>query len=107
MRKHLVDKPMRIVLVGTKLDLREDPDTMRGMTANKYLVTYEMGMALKEEIGAHAFIETSSKTQKGLKESFNAAIEVVLEADMGKHRDGKSSDDSSSKSFRKRWCTIQ
>eukprot|EP01080_Neovahlkampfia_damariscottae_P011114 gene11114-3933_t len=51
-------------------------------------VTEEMGNKLKNEIGAVAYGECSARTQKGLKEVFNHAIESVL-APKGKEKEKK------------------
>ncbi|XP_024010717.1 rac-like GTP-binding protein ARAC9 [Eutrema salsugineum] len=67
-----------IVLVGTKLDLREDkqfPMTYPGACT----ISTEQGQELRKEIGALAYIECSSKTQQNVKEVFDAAIKVVLQ----------------------------
>lgn len=57
-----------IILVGTKLDLKE---------AGKG-VTTEDGERMKETIGAKAYIECSAKTQENLKQVFDEAIQIVL-----------------------------
>ncbi|KAJ4892325.1 Rac-like GTP-binding protein ARAC9 [Raphanus sativus] len=67
-----------IVLVGTKLDLREDkkfPMNYPGACT----VSTEQGQELRKEIGALAYIECSSKTQQNVKAVFDAAIKVVLQ----------------------------
>ncbi len=68
-----------IVLVGTKLDMREDPETIKKLKEKDMEpVTYEMGVQMKNEIQAVYYGECSAKTQKGLKEVFNASIESVM-----------------------------
>ncbi|KAF8099721.1 hypothetical protein N665_0238s0048 [Sinapis alba] len=67
-----------IVLVGTKLDLREDkkfPMNYPGACT----ISPEQGQELRKEIGALAYIECSSKTQMNVKAVFDAAIKVVLQ----------------------------
>ncbi|KAF2304842.1 hypothetical protein GH714_039150 [Hevea brasiliensis] len=67
-----------IVLVGTKLDLRED----RGYLAdhmNSNVITSAQGEELRKQIGAAAYIECSSKTQQNVKAVFDTAIKVVLQ----------------------------
>ncbi|CAF1805306.1 hypothetical protein Bca4012_028805 [Brassica carinata] len=67
-----------IVLVGTKLDLREDkkfPMNYPGACT----ISTEQGQELRKEIGALAYIECSSKTQQNVKAVFDAAIKVVLQ----------------------------
>jgi len=68
-----------IVLVGTKLDLREDQETIsklkdKGLTP----ITYPMGLQMAKEISACKYLECSALTQKGLKTVFDEAIRAVL-----------------------------
>nr|CAD1839217.1 unnamed protein product [Ananas comosus var. bracteatus] len=76
-----------IILVGTKLDLREDKEffidhpsitpitTLQARHEQKY---ESCGEELKRMIGAAAYIECSSKSQQNVKAVFDAAIKVVL-----------------------------
>lgn len=67
-----------IVLVGTKLDLRDD----RGYLADHpgaAVITTAQGEELRKLIGATAYIECSSKTQQNVKAVFDTAIKVVLQ----------------------------
>ncbi|XP_010548703.1 PREDICTED: rac-like GTP-binding protein ARAC7 [Tarenaya hassleriana] len=65
-----------IVLVGTKLDLRED----RGyLSDHAGVITSAQGEELRKQIGAAAYIECSSKTQQNVKAVFDTAIKVVLQ----------------------------
>ncbi|KAJ6255207.1 hypothetical protein M0813_11637 [Anaeramoeba flamelloides] len=67
------------ILVGTKLDLRDDPDTLLKLKEkNLKPVSYEDGMQLSLEIGAVKYIECSAFTQKNLKTVFDEAIRAVL-----------------------------
>ncbi|KAL0318419.1 UNVERIFIED_CONTAM: Rac-like GTP-binding protein 4 [Sesamum angustifolium] len=66
-----------VVLVGTKLDLREDKHYLAdhpGLVP----VTTAQGEELRKHIGASYFIECSSKTQQNVKAVFDAAIRVVI-----------------------------
>jgi Ras-related C3 botulinum toxin substrate 1 len=57
-----------LILVGTKLDLREDPETLTKLEAKRQApITYEQGMQMAKEIGAVKYMECSALTQKGLK----------------------------------------
>ncbi|KAE8677458.1 Rac-like GTP-binding protein 7 [Hibiscus syriacus] len=67
-----------IVLVGTKLDLRDDRQFHLDYPAACTIST-EQGLELKKQIGAVAYIECSSKTQQNVKAVFDAAIKVVLQ----------------------------
>lgn len=68
-----------IVLCGTKLDLREDPETIEKLAQKRQApISYEQGMSMMKEIGAVKYMECSALTQKGLKAVFDEAIRVVL-----------------------------
>ncbi|RID77328.1 hypothetical protein BRARA_A00251 [Brassica rapa] len=65
-----------IVLVGTKLDLRDDKQFF--------------GEELKKLIEAPAYIECSSKSQENVKGVFDAAIRVVLQPPKQKKKKNKA-----------------
>ncbi|KAK5811061.1 hypothetical protein PVK06_026380 [Gossypium arboreum] len=67
-----------IVLVGTKLDLREDRQFRLDYPGASTIST-EQGLELKRQIGALAYIECSSKTQQNVKAVFDGAIKVVVQ----------------------------
>eukprot|EP01117_Protostelium_nocturnum_P008130 TRINITY_DN28_c0_g2_i2.p1 TRINITY_DN28_c0_g2~~TRINITY_DN28_c0_g2_i2.p1 ORF type:complete len:194 (-),score=47.19 TRINITY_DN28_c0_g2_i2:176-757(-) len=68
-----------VILVGTKLDLREEKDTIdRLREKNMAPISYEQGMAKAKEINAVKFMECSALTQKGLKNVFDEAIRAVI-----------------------------
>ncbi|TMW66689.1 hypothetical protein Poli38472_014001 [Pythium oligandrum] len=67
------------ILVGTKLDLREDEETLEKLREKKTTaISAEEGEALKNELGAFKYLECSALTQKGLKQVFDEAIRCVL-----------------------------
>lgn len=86
-----------IVLVGTKLDLREDQATiekLRDRCASLYSrfstvayvcrrrmqpIQYSAGVTMARDIGAVKYLECSALTQKGLKTVFDEAIRAVCE----------------------------
>lgn len=69
----------RIVLVGTKLDLRLDPEVIHRLEERRMQpITYLEGLALSEEIGAFKYIECSALNQMGLKAVFDTAITAAL-----------------------------
>ena len=52
-----------IILVGTKLDLREDPTTIHRLRERRFSpISFSMGMQLAKEVGAVRYVEASSKT---------------------------------------------
>lgn len=86
----------KTMLVGTKIDLREDQETRENLKGEK-LPTPEMGQALAQQIGAVAYLECSALTQEGLRRVFEEAIRAVI----GR---GDAKDDKSVK--KKRGCII-
>nr|XP_025638351.1 rac-like GTP-binding protein RAC13 isoform X1 [Arachis hypogaea]XP_025638352.1 rac-like GTP-binding protein RAC13 isoform X1 [Arachis hypogaea] len=66
-----------IVLVGTKLDLREDKQFFVDHPGATRITTAQ-GEELKKMIGAITYIECSSKTQQNVKIVFDSAIKVAL-----------------------------
>uniref|UniRef100_A0A6N2KN32 Uncharacterized protein n=1 Tax=Salix viminalis TaxID=40686 RepID=A0A6N2KN32_SALVM len=66
-----------IILVGTKLDLREDKQFFVDHPG-AVPINSSQGEELKRLIGAPFYIECSSKTQQNVKAVFDAAIKVVL-----------------------------
>lgn len=74
---HAPNTPM--ILVGTKLDLREDKDTVDRLRDRKMApISYPQGLTMAKEIGAVKYLECSALTQKGLKNVFDEAIRAVL-----------------------------
>jgi len=68
-----------IILVGTKLDLRDDRETIERLREKGLApITYEQGMAKAKEINAVKYLECSALTQKGLKNVFDEAIRAVI-----------------------------
>lgn len=75
---HAPNIPM--VLVGTKLDLREDPDTISKLRDRRMTpIAYSQANQMAKDIGAVRYLECSALTQKGLKNVFDEAIRAVLQ----------------------------
>ncbi|WFD25533.1 Rho GTPase protein rac1 [Malassezia nana] len=74
---HAPDTP--IILVGTKLDLREDPEMNARLRDRRMApISYSQGVQMAKEIRALRYLECSALTQKGLKGVFDEAIRCVL-----------------------------
>jgi len=68
-----------IILVGTKLDLREDREMIEKLREKRQApITYPQGMQMAKDINAVRYLECSALTQKGLKNVFDEAIRAVL-----------------------------
>jgi Ras-related C3 botulinum toxin substrate 1 len=67
----------RKMLVGTKIDLRNDEKILKELNGEK-LPTHEDGENMAKEIGAKAYLECSAYTQEGLKRVFEESIRTVI-----------------------------
>jgi small GTP-binding protein len=64
-RKHL--KTVPIILVGNKLDMRDDQDTAETLKSKGQVpITYYEGLKLAKEINAAKYLECSALTTKGV-----------------------------------------
>ncbi|RXN23607.1 Ras-related C3 botulinum toxin substrate [Labeo rohita] len=87
-RHHCPNTPF--ILVGTKLDLRDDKDTIEELKKNKQTpVSYCQGQGVAEEIGAVKYLECSALTQMGLKTVFDEAVRAALNSPLVKKRERK------------------
>src|SRR3989338_4459482 len=76
-KEHCPNAP--IILIGTKIDLREDQKTIDDLAKqDKSLITEEQGQAMADEIGALKYLECSALTRKGLKTVFDEALQAVI-----------------------------
>ena len=87
-KHHNPDTP--IILVGLKIDLREDKTTLAELSEKgvKPVSTTE-GQAIGKEIGAYRYLECSALTQKGLKEVFDEAVRCVVNPQTSQQSGGK------------------
>ncbi|ETE60211.1 Cell division control protein 42-like protein [Ophiophagus hannah] len=68
------------LLVGTQIDLRDDPSTIEKLAKNKQKpITPEAAEKLARDLKAVKYVECSALTQKGLKNVFDEAILAALE----------------------------
>jgi len=76
-RHHCPDTP--IVLCGTKIDLRDDTNTIQALQKQSLApIRREQGLKLAKKIKAYTYVECSALTQKGLHQVFEEAIRAVL-----------------------------
>jgi len=85
-------KKTPIVLIGTQADLREDAKTLVGLRASKEQpITEAEARKVAANLGCEAYIESSSLTQKNLKEVFDSAIvEGLRFRNIREQKNGKS-----------------
>ena len=77
-RHHCPDVP--ILLIGTKLDLRTNKDTLNKLQESGMApISNSQGLATAKKIGAFKYLECSALEQRGLKDVFDEAIRVVLD----------------------------
>ncbi|XP_065575922.1 ras-related C3 botulinum toxin substrate 1-like isoform X1 [Artemia franciscana] len=87
-KHHCPDAP--IILVGTKIDLRDDKDMLsylseQGMSPIKR----EQGQKLASKIRAVKYLECSALTQRGLKQVFEEAVRAVIRPEPVKRKQRK------------------
>jgi len=67
------------LIVGTQVDLRDDPQVMEKLQRQKQRpVAAEQGERLARELGAVKYVECSALTQKGLKNVFDEASSFLI-----------------------------
>ncbi|XP_052071690.1 ras-related C3 botulinum toxin substrate 2-like isoform X1 [Mytilus californianus] len=67
-----------IILVGTKLDIRQGPGNSKHMEKNSHPITFSEGQSLAKRIDAVKYIECSAMTQEGLQSVFEEAARAAL-----------------------------
>ena len=70
LQQHCATSKYSIILVGTKLDLRDE--------SNKHHVTTEMGEQLKQDIGAFDYVECSAMKNMNVKQLFESIMDHKL-----------------------------
>merc|ERR1712130_985615 len=76
--KHFCPK-VPIVLVGNKLDLRNNPDTLQLLAKLKQQpVPRAAGQEMATRIGAFAYLECSARTKEGVQQVFETANRAAL-----------------------------
>lgn len=79
-----------VVVVGTKIDLRDDRETLSAL-AEQGLVPLkrEQGQKLANKVRAVKYMECSALTQRGLKQVFDEAVRAVLRPEPQRRRQRK------------------
>lgn len=87
-RHHCPNTP--VILVGNNLDSREDPHVVKDLK-NKNLspVSYSVGLAMANKIGAVKYCECSALTKEGLDAVFENAVLTFLEFEKSKKKKKK------------------
>ncbi|XP_014018869.1 rho-related GTP-binding protein RhoG isoform X1 [Salmo salar] len=68
-----------ILLVGTKKDLRNDPEVLKKLKdQNQTTITQQQGTALARQIQAIKYLECSALNQDGIKEVFAEGVRAFL-----------------------------
>ncbi|XP_020363930.1 rho-related GTP-binding protein RhoG [Oncorhynchus kisutch] len=68
-----------ILLVGTKKDLRNDPEVLKKLKdQNQMTITQQQGIALARQIQAIKYLECSALNQDGIKEVFAEGVRAFL-----------------------------
>ena len=77
-KHHCSDVP--IILVGTKLDLREDKATIQELKEQykQQPVTYQQGQSMAKQIGAVKYFECSARTTQGVQTVFDQAVRATF-----------------------------
>ncbi|XP_076324840.1 ras-related C3 botulinum toxin substrate 1-like isoform X3 [Tachypleus tridentatus] len=87
-KHHCPDAPM--ILVGTKIDLREDKETLQLLSEQGLSpIKREQGQKLASKVRAVKYLECSALTQRGLKQVFDEAVRAVLRPEPQKRRQRK------------------
>lgn len=70
---------MPFILVGTKMDLRNDPEAQKkAAEERKSFVTKEMGEKVANNLHAVAYVECSARTQENLSAVFDTVLREGL-----------------------------
>lgn len=70
----------KVILVGMKIDLREDKETIKRLNEMGYnMITKEQGKELAKEILAIEYLECSSLTGKGVHTIFDVALRIGID----------------------------
>ena len=78
-----------ILLVGTKLDLRDDREVIEKLKEKRMApITAAQGLKMQKDIDAVKYMECSALTMKGLRELFDETVRVVTAPSTTKKKKG-------------------
>jgi small GTP-binding protein len=81
-RHHCSTTPF--LLVATKIDLRDDTDTVQKLRQNNQEpITQQQGVSAAKKHGAVKYCEVSALTQRGIKDLFDEAVRATFPAPAG------------------------
>uniref|UniRef100_A0A6B2LHR7 Uncharacterized protein n=1 Tax=Arcella intermedia TaxID=1963864 RepID=A0A6B2LHR7_9EUKA len=67
-----------VLLVGTKLDIRNDPYSLERLSGRKLApISYQQGREMKEHISALSYVECSAQTGEGLPSLLEAVLHIA------------------------------
>lgn len=96
-RANTAGKP--VIIVGTKQDLRDDPDALQRLEARHLAPTsFDQGMKLARELGAASYVECSCTSPNGLTGLSELLEDLVAGPSKSKRKRAKSSKTQSSSS---------
>lgn len=107
------DSKPKIVIVGTKVDLRNKESTAESLKAQgKHPISKAEGEQLAASVGAIKYLECSALTQEGLNDVFRAVVEIIIPDVNGKSvpnvvGDGKGKKDKKKKDKNDKDCLLQ
>lgn len=80
--RHHTPKDTKVLLVGTKSDLREDPHAMDELEEQGLQpVSEQEAIQLAKSSGFVGYLECSAASQKGVRDVFDCAIKAVISSD--------------------------
>jgi len=80
-----VTKDTPRILVGTKMDCRDDPARLEQLAEKKIKpITFKQGKQLSQEIGCVSYIECSAIAKKGFRDVFGQTIAAMMNVNAGK-----------------------
>jgi Ras-related C3 botulinum toxin substrate 1 len=92
-RFHYPNTP--IVIIGTKIDVRDNRDKKQLTQQNEKIISYREGTALAKELNAVNYLECSTFSKIGVSRVFDEAINAAL----GEPKNNSMTDRSSSRRF--------